>query len=208
MHNAGTASAECSRQDVARFIEWLAMELAPTLLGSKPATVLTFRDSTHQAALAVWRQCGCAIFRNALLRCLTLRCSANRETVLFYRPDVLQQCIAADEHRHFLEGLGYPVSQGADACLALLCERFSRSCPHEVGVLLGIPLKDVLGFMDRSSLPLTCRKEWCVYGDPAISLAAMGKFAGDKVFVSCLLAEGTNPYDILCGDHGLLGNIA
>jgi hypothetical protein len=208
MPDAGSCVPGCSKQDTDQFIEWLATELAPTILGSKPATVLSFRDSTYLAMLAIWRQHGCEVLRNTLVQFLPLRCGSNLETVLFYREDALRQCIADDQHKCFLSELGYPVDAGVDECLALLCERFRHSCPHEVGVLLGIPLKDVLGFMDRTNLQLTCRKEWCIYGNPDASLAAMGKFAGDKSFVSCLIAGGANPYEILCGGAELLDNIA
>ncbi|MDU4962376.1 MAG: DUF3793 family protein [Sporomusaceae bacterium] len=191
-----------------RFVEWLALELAPTLSGNKPATVLTFRDSTYQAALTLWRQYDYFAFGGTLLRFLTLRGDADVETVLFYRTDALSRCIANAEHRRFLQELGYPVDAGVDACLALLRQRFSQSCPHEVGVLLGIPLKDVLGFMAKSDLPLTCRKEWCVYGNPDSSLAAMGRFADDKALVSCLIAGGMSPYIILQGGSGFWSNSA
>lgn len=198
----------CSKQDTDRFIEWLATELAPTIIGSKPATVLSFRDSAFQAALTIWRQHGCDALKKTLVQFLPLRYGPNLETVLFYQTDALQQCITDDQHKSFLRELGYPVDESLDICLALLRERFSHSCPHEVGVLLGIPLKDVLGFMDRTDLPLTCRKEWCVYGNPDASLAAMGRFADDKSYVSYLIARGVSPYAILCGRSKRLGNIA
>ncbi|MDF2500493.1 MAG: hypothetical protein K0Q77_1207 [Anaerosporomusa subterranea] len=208
MPDVGRGAPGCSTKDTDRFIEWLATELAPTILGSKPATVLSFRNSAYLAALAIWRQHGREVLKNTLVQFLPLRYGPNLETVLFYRTDTLQQCITDDQHKCFLRELGYPVDESVDKCLALLRERFNHSCPHEVGVLLGIPLKDVLGFMDRADLPLTCRKEWCIYGNPDASLAAMGKFAGDKSFVSCLIARGANPYEILCGRSELLGNIA
>ncbi|KYZ77983.1 hypothetical protein AXX12_00095 [Anaerosporomusa subterranea] len=208
MPDVGRCVPGCSKQEINRFMEWLATELAPTILGSKPATVLSFRDSAYQATLAIWRQHGCEVLKNTLVQFLPLRYGPNLEIVLFYRIDVLEKCITDDLHICFLRELGYPVDEGVDKCLALLHERFSHSCPHEVGVLLGIPLKDVLGFMDRTDLQLTCRKEWCVYGNPDASLAVMGNFAGDKSFVSCLIARGANPYEILSGRSALLGNIA
>ena len=182
-----------------RFYEWLTMELAPTILGSKPSTVLSFMDSTYQSTLAIWRQQGCDALKHTLLQFLPLRCCPTLETVLFYRPDALERCIADCQHKCFLRELGYPVDQSLDECLALLCDRFRHSCPHEIGVLLGIPLKDVLGFMEKTELKLTYRKEWCVYGNPDISLTAMQKFAEDKLLVSNLIANGVNPYEIMCG---------
>lgn len=198
----GCESASCS------FLDWLATELAPTILGNKPATVLSFVDCTYQATLANWRQYGCKAIENTLIQFLTLRNRPNLETVLFYRADALKRCIMDEHHKCFLVELGYPVDESLDECLALLCERFRHKCPHEVGVLLGIPLKDVLGFMDKTDLQLTCRREWCVYGNPDASLAAMEKFASDKALVSCMIERGVKPYEIMCGKLDVLDNIA
>lgn len=207
MHNLRKcASGRCDSASC-KFIDWLTAELAPTIMGSKPATVLSFMDTRYQASLAIWRQSGCEALKNTLIQFLPLRSGPNLETVLFYREDALRSCITNEYHRQFLLELGYPVDKSLDECLSLLCERFSCSCPHEVGILLGIPLKDVLGFMAKSDLQLTCRKEWCIYGDPDMSFAAMERFASDKSFVSCMLASGVNAYDIMCGNF-MLDNIA
>lgn len=198
----------CSRKDSGQFLEWLTTELAPTIRGSKPATILTFMNSTYQATLTIWRQYGSKVLRNSTVQFMPLRCSPKLETVLFYRADAMNQCIIDKHHSDFLSGLGYPVEEGVEACIALLCQRFRHSCPHEIGILLGIPLKDVLGFMEKTNLPLTCRREWCIYGNPDVSLAAMGRFADDKNYVSCLIADGVSPYDIMCSRPENLDNIA
>ena len=192
--------------DTKCFIEWLTIELAPTILGSKPATVLSFMNSSYQAALTIWQQQGCEMLKDSLVQFTRLRCKPNLQTVLFYRKDVLERCV--DYHNCFLKELGYPVDESVDQCLALLHERFKESCPHEIGILLGIPLKDVLGFMELSGSQLTCRKEWCIYGNPAESFVAMERFAADKAFVSCLLSKGITPAEIILPRPHPLNKIA
>jgi len=181
------------------FLVWLTIELAATICGSKPSTILSFMDIRDRDLLTMWKKCGSGIVQSTLVQFISLRSTANKETILFYRPDILAQCITKTRHRYFLKKLGYPIDQGVDACLAFLKERFQYSCPHEIGVLLGIPLKDVLGFMDMTKLPQTCRKEWCIYGNPTKSLAIIQQFADDRSLVSCLLAQGMTPYGIMCG---------
>ncbi|MDU2064323.1 MAG: DUF3793 family protein [Sporomusaceae bacterium] len=187
--------SEAARQ----FYEWLTIELAPTICGSKPSTILSLVDTPFQALFTQWQIYGLEFLRQEKVRFLVLRQTKQRHTVLFYRPDVLEKCLKDDEHRFFLESLGYPVEAGIHACLNLLKERFQYACPHELGLLLGIPLKDVLGFMGMSSLPLTCRKEWCVYGNPDESLARMERFMQDRCEVAAFLAAGISCYEILSG---------
>ena len=48
-------SVHCE-SDYGNFIDWLTTELAPTILGNKLATVVSFMDCAHQARLASWRR--------------------------------------------------------------------------------------------------------------------------------------------------------
>jgi hypothetical protein len=44
--------------------------------------------------------------------------------------------------------------------------RAQDQIPHEVGLVLGYPIKDVLGYMGFLPLPYTGNCGWCIYGDP------------------------------------------
>ncbi|EGO65706.1 DUF3793 family protein [Acetonema longum] len=185
-------------RDINCLAAWLVSNIAPTLTGNKPATVLTFINTRQEPLLAAWRKTGKEVLAGSMVRHRVLSRSANRETVLFYRSAVLDQCIQHNLHRVFLAKLGYPVHSGLDACLDMMEERFQGCCPHEVGILLGIPLKDVLGFMGLTDEPLTCRREWCIYGCPKESLAVIERYEADRVRMCTLMAQGMAPAQILC----------
>ncbi|CUH94639.1 hypothetical protein P22_0705 [Propionispora sp. 2/2-37] len=183
------------------FLKWLSIELAPTLCGSKPSTILSLIDTKYRAALTIWRKTGNKMLAVSPVRTLSLKSLKDRECVLFYRNDKLKQCICQPSHQLFLGKMGYPVNRGIGACLQELQERFRVCCPHEIGIFLGIPLKDVQGFMGIGSLTETCRKEWCIYGDIQESLDVMERFAADKNHVNRLLLNGMNPEEILAGSR-------
>lgn len=185
--------------EVSQFYQWLTVELAPTIQGSKPSIILSLADSHYKSTLTLWRHYGYAFIEQTMIRFRILRQCSSQEIVLFYRTDALEKCLQDELHQQFLVGCGYPVTEGIEACLVLLERRFQSACPHEIGLLLGIPLKDVLGFMGLSNLPLTCRKEWCIYGDPRDSMMRMQKFAEDRSFISRCVIAGMNVFDILCG---------
>lgn len=199
LNSLGHLSEEQQR-DISSFSEWLVSSISPTICGSKPSTVLTLTDIRSQPLFALWRTYGSLILAGSVIQFTTLYQTKDRETVLFYRPAILEQCIINNLHKKFLLQFDYPVNNGLEACLAVLQTRFQQCCPHEVGVLLGIPLKDVLGFMRLENLPLTCRGEWCVYGNPDESLAAMKQYADDRIYVDTLLAKGVSPQQILGGN--------
>jgi hypothetical protein len=47
---------------------------------------------------------------------------------------------------------------------------------HEVGILLGYPIKDVAGYIGIWELPRTGSCGWCVYGSPELSLVVYRRF--------------------------------
>ena len=42
----------------------------------------------------------------------------------------------------------------------------SGAVPHEIGIVLGYPLKDVAGFMGISRREFSCQGPWKIYGNP------------------------------------------
>jgi hypothetical protein len=187
-------------ESVSTLTEWLVENIASTIVGNKPSTILTLADTRTFPFLTIWRRSGSTILSGMIIKYKTLNSSRNKETVLFYRTDILLRCLHHAAHREFLQDQGYPIDRGIHACLEVLKQRFECCCPHEIGVLLGIPLKDVLGFMRLNNLPLTCRHHWCVYGNPEESLTIMNQYLEDHSYVCNLMTKGLQPQRILSGE--------
>jgi hypothetical protein len=69
--------------------------------------------------------------------------------------------------------------------------------PHEVGVFLGYPLKDVAGFMGWVDLPVTCQGPWKIYGNPDRSLALADGFRACRLRMDQRLRCCANASDCL-----------
>ena len=95
--------------------------------------------------------------------------------VLFYHPEAMKRALRDPANRAILARCGYPADADARALLTELQRRFQpgSGLPHEVGVFLGYPAKDVAGFM--ANLPRTPVEHgrWAVYGDATESVARM-----------------------------------
>ena len=78
--------------------------------------------------------------------------------------------------RPFLEESGYRTEEGCPGVLRQLSQRLCRGTefPHEIGVVLGYPLEDVVGFIRHRGRDFTCSGCWKCYGDPE---AARRRFA-------------------------------
>ena len=48
----------------------------------------------------------------------------------------------------------------------IMISTLARSRGHEIGVFLGYPLSDVVGFIENSGRNFTCCGCWKAYGDP------------------------------------------
>lgn len=194
----GESSLKLENQDTPPyFFKWLTVELAPTIFGEKPATLLTFADNRRFPRLTFWRKFGSSFLRQSNLEWIVVREKGNSLTVLFYHPDCLTGCLQQTDHCRFLAEFGYkpdcPLYENID-CLK---QRYQQGCPHEIGVLLGIPLKDVLGFMGQGQDCLSCRGLWCIYGDPEPSLKIMTRIDQCKTYAAALLNKGESPHSIL-----------
>ena len=99
--------------------------------------------------------------------------------------------------KRFLQGCGYE-SGSIEYVFEVLERRYAASgCPPEIGIFLGIPLKDVKGFMGLSSLENTKCGMWRVYGNPAASERRMDEYRSAKSKVSGRLFAGEDPTSII-----------
>lgn len=179
---------------------WLAVELAATLFGNKPSTIVCIRDLKYSPLLTLWRRYGEKLFCRTPIQTWVLRQSRDTEIVLFYREDLLKKCFRRRSYSEFLRRRGYPVEQGISAILKNLHIRFVHGCPHEIGVILGIPLKDVVGFMEVRC-PAVQNGQWKIYGCCESSLRLMRCFEKDRVLMERLVEASIKPWQVFRYEH-------
>ena len=106
--------------------------------------------------------------------------SASGVLVFFYDPALLSETLAEERKRKFLVTCGCSENASLVEDLNWLENRFhgcSTDFPHEVGLFLGYPLKDVEGFVRRQR-PSDAGKgiAWRIFGESESSLVLMGRF--------------------------------
>lgn len=87
--------------------------------------------------------------------------------VYVYRRAHLEQALSDNGCLQFLERVGYRQTD-LDGLLAQLTHRLQTQTefPHEIGVFLGYPLRDVIGFIENHGQNFTCCGFWKSYSDP------------------------------------------
>ena len=157
-------------KDISRTFEAvLVRQCAPTLAGMKPGSIFCFNHSP----LEVSRQKVCQWNKQLAPFGLTVqilleRPSSSSVIVFVYRRDRLEQMLSDDAYQSFLAQAGYERTN-LDDLLEQLAQRLRTQpeFPHEIGVFLGYPLRDVIGFIENHGRNFTCCGFWKSYGDPA-----------------------------------------
>ena len=103
------------------------------------------------------------------IRVLVLKACPKQDACVVYvfRPAQLELQLSDQANRDFLAGRGYPTTTMEDSLSHLsrqLC--LEQDYPHEIGVFLGYPLEDVVGFIENAGRNYTCAGRWKCYGDP------------------------------------------
>ncbi|MGN0159329.1 MAG: DUF3793 family protein [Brotaphodocola sp.] len=145
--------------------KYLVEYCAPTLASLKTANLFSLAITDEQEFMI---QLGCVnrwLSKKGLL--LTeLRRRGDRALIYVCRKSHLQRDLERAEIRTFLQNYGY-TDLTLEAALERLrirlaeCENF----PHEIGVFLGYPLEDVVGFIRNEGKNCKCSGIWKVYSD-------------------------------------------
>lgn len=163
------------RKNLLRF---LLLKTAAVRRGVKPGELLRVRRCFTEETSSGVPVC---LHRRDILNILQLDyiellVERDSSLVLFYHAEAMKKALRDPANRVILKQCGYPVDDPLSELLKELHRRFRsgrNELPHEVGVFLGYPAKDVAGFM--ANLPRTPVEHgrWAVYGDAAESVARM-----------------------------------
>ena len=142
----------------------VVLQCAPFLKGLKVSCVISVAEQLYGELEE--------LFRDMEIKYHMLSCSEGRCLVLFYRPEELERYLRQEETYSLLEGYGYAGMNLTEMLnrLSARMEEFacrSMGFPHEVGVFLGYPVKDVRGFIENEGKRYLMIGYWKVYSDLA-----------------------------------------
>ncbi len=165
--NATQASCETP------FEEWVFVQAAGVLFAQKAGELLTLPTEQFGLPLEQRLRCLDRLVGQWGVACQVVQQHDVSSKVVLYRPEMVQARLREVPPGILCGTLGYACSITPDAFVAEVGRRWraQESIPHEIGLALGYPVKDVLGYMGVQPLDCTGCCGWRVYGDPAPSLA-------------------------------------
>ncbi|MCD8082557.1 MAG: DUF3793 family protein [Clostridiales bacterium] len=138
-------------------------QCAPVLKGIKISNLISLEPGG-------WLQIREYLSRSEIV-CVFLYMDGEREIVFLYRPRDLALHLERTDVRDFLRQYGYENLDIASV-LKRLRERYRQYAmgetefPHELGVLLEYPVRDVEGFIENEGRNCLLSRYWKVYHDP------------------------------------------
>ena len=120
-----------------------------------------------------------------------LRETGEKALIYIYRADELEKALRDDAVRRLLKSCGY-ARFDVDGALGTLRSRLNDAdaFPHEIGVFLGYPLEDVMGFIEnggRNCLTCGC---WKVYANECAAIKAFRRYEKCKSVYQRLFVSG------------------
>jgi len=150
---------------------------APALCGIKPACLFSMNGENYFSGLWKLRSWQ-ADFSKRKIYFVPLKKSESRFLFFVYDKNLLERVCKIPENRNYLLYKNYPINKGFASVLAELLHRLATSedFPHEVGLFLGYPLEDVIGFETHGAERFKYSGFWKVYGDKENALRLMQEY--------------------------------
>ncbi|MBQ8983327.1 MAG: DUF3793 family protein [Lachnospiraceae bacterium] len=151
----------------------LAIHCAPLLQGIKLSNLVKLTQAQSEELCRHIRQSGLSVW--------FLSYEQDGNQVLLFRRDQMQAFLNKSRIQKVLRRFGYH-----DYSLASVMTRLSshmkdykdgrQEFPHELGILLGYPICDVLAYMENHGENYKCCGYWKVYHDPSSALRRFAAF--------------------------------
>ena len=159
---------------------YVALETAEILAEAKPASLLSIpnrKRSCGRNLYTLWKDHGHDLLADTPLQACELVDRGSSLMILFSHKLNFKKHLARRDITVLLNRAGHGNNITPDQILHRLSKQLQQGVfPHEIGLLLGYPPKDVAAFMGLITIPFTCQGPWKIYGNPGESLRLAERF--------------------------------
>lgn len=172
----------------------IAIQCAPLLTGRKISNLLTVSAGKRNEVMR--------IFRNTAISCYVLYTSGEKTTFLLYRREKLERYLGLPDTESLMAYFGYS-HQELGRILRNVAGKYMahmeghRGFPHEIGLLLGYPPGDVMGFIENNGKNCLCSGYWKVYSNMTECKRIFRGYSYARERVIHMVSHGMEIADIL-----------
>lgn len=160
-----------------KFDYLLGFHSSPTLAGIKCASLFSIKKNcidNIESEVSVWS----GYFNEKGIN-IKILCECKNNILIFvYNQKMLRDILQREDISNFLDDLNYPVNNSLEDNILFLSKRIKTSCdfPHEIGIFLGYPYKDVIGFQKNKGKNYIISGYWKVYSDEEYAQKIFDRF--------------------------------
>ena len=170
--------------------KYLISQCSPTLASLKTGslfTVYSYDINSLKDDIEYWNN----KLQNKLLNLTMLKYKNGKALVYLYRKNKLKKDFEKSGVESFMKSKGYKNIDIDDAISVLEQKLYlDNEFPHEIGLFLGYPLGDVIGFIKNSGQNSKCDGCWKVYCNEYEAIKTFKKFRKCKDIYKRLWNEG------------------
>ncbi len=170
---------------------------SPTLASIKTANLFNYTFETEAELYGYLRDLNQNLSKKGVTATL-LRKGEKTALVYLYRRKKLQEDLEKPGVREFMRTYGYD-NPTANQAITMLRKRFAEGngFPHEIGLFLGYPLGDVIGYIENAGRNSKCSGCWKVYCNECEAMKLFARFDKCKAAYRQLFLDGKKTVDQL-----------
>lgn len=174
----------------------LTYNISPTIAGYKPSSIITFSNNNNKM-YDLWIKYGDQYLKNISLETFILKHTDNVLIILFYYKENLKRAVFNKTSMKFLSQIGYREDMSLEECLQLLKNRYEKIlCPHEMGIFLGIPVKNVESFIKCKGEKCLMCGYWKVYHNKDSAQKIFNTYNDSKLKTANFILEDLKIFEI------------
>lgn len=172
----------------------LALQCAPLITGLKVSNLLIIPKGNEEVVKRILNRTGISFYRLIQTRTKT--------TFLLFRRNELEEFLSDENVRNVFMKAGYKSLQIGKILrtFSLRYEAYmqgDKCFPHEMGLLLGYPVEDVVGFVENNGKNFLYSGYWKVYENQKAKVKLFDKFKVAEETLIHLLSNGLSMSDII-----------
>ncbi len=174
----------------------MALQCAPLITGIKISNLFIIENDTFYDAVRILERLKLSYF--ILLR------TADKTTFLLYDETGLKDYLSEDSVKRLLKKMGYGCFDLMDTLRSFRIRyrqyaSENKGFPHELGLFLGYPAEDVIGFIDNCGANSLYTGYWKVYANLPAKLKLFRMYEIAKESLIMLVSQGLSMADIMEG---------
>ncbi len=194
--STGLPEFYCTGERTMQLERYLIEHCAPTLASLKAGSLICLKETVEgelDRQIHTWN----ARLREKGLVLMALRRRPEGVLVYLYRTSHLKRDLQKPGVAQFLREYGY-LSLDVPAALERLMQRLEigSAFPHEIGLFLGYPLGDVVGFIQNEGKNCKCTGCWKVYCDEHKARELFARFDQCREIYGKLWAQGKSIWQL------------